>query len=68
MGLVRQASASNGARAEGFEIKGNRVVGVDRNDFARRMLVLRRRGRDELRVLAAEPDVIFSAIAKTALE
>ncbi|MDA4846748.1 DUF302 domain-containing protein [Hoeflea poritis] len=38
MGLVTQASASNGAKAQGFEIPGNRVVGVYRNDFARRML------------------------------
>lgn len=38
MGLVTQASASNGARAQGIEIPGNRVMGVYRNDFARRML------------------------------
>ncbi len=38
MGLVTQASASVGAKAQGFEIPGNRVIGVYRNDFARRML------------------------------
>lgn len=38
MGLVTQASASAGARAQGFEIPGNRVIGVYRNDYARRML------------------------------
>jgi len=38
MGLVTRASASDGARAQGIEIPGNRVVGVFRNDFARRML------------------------------
>jgi uncharacterized protein (DUF302 family) len=38
MGLVTQASASAGAKAAGFTIPGNRVVGVYRNDFARRML------------------------------
>ncbi|WP_136657085.1 DUF302 domain-containing protein [Nitratireductor sp. XY-223] len=38
MGLVTQASASAGARAQGFEIAGNRVIGVYRNDYARRML------------------------------
>ncbi|MEM9105512.1 MAG: DUF302 domain-containing protein [Pseudomonadota bacterium] len=38
MGLVTQASASNGARSQGIEIPGNRVMGVYRNDFARRML------------------------------
>ncbi len=38
MGLVTSASASAGARAQGFEIPGNRVVGVYRNDYARRML------------------------------
>jgi len=32
------ASASEGAKAQGFSIAGNRVVGVYRNDFARRML------------------------------
>lgn len=38
MGLVNAASASEGAKAQGFTIPGNRVVGVFRNDFARRML------------------------------
>lgn len=38
MGLVTAASASDGARAQGLTIAGNRVVGVFRNDFARRML------------------------------
>lgn len=38
MGLVTAASASEGAKAQGFAIPGNRVVGVFRNDFARRML------------------------------
>lgn len=38
MGLVTQASASAGAKAQGFDIPGNRVLGVYRNDYARRML------------------------------
>ncbi len=38
MGLVTSASASQGAKAAGFEIPGNKVFGVSRNDFARRML------------------------------
>lgn len=38
MGLVTQASASKGAAAAGIKIPGNLVVGVYRNDFARRML------------------------------
>lgn len=38
MGLVTSASASQGAKAAGFEIPGNKVFGVFRNDFARRML------------------------------
>lgn len=38
MGIVTSASASEGAKAQGFLIAGNRVVGVFRNDFARRML------------------------------
>lgn len=38
MGLVTSASASQGAKAAGFEIPGNKVVGVFRNDFARRLL------------------------------
>jgi uncharacterized protein (DUF302 family) len=38
MGIVTTASASDGAKAQGTTIPGNRVVGVYRNDFARRML------------------------------
>lgn len=38
MGLVTAASASLGAKGQGITIPGNRVVGVYRNDFARRML------------------------------
>ena len=38
MGLVTTASASAGAKAAGFTIPGNKIVGVFRNDFARRML------------------------------
>jgi uncharacterized protein (DUF302 family) len=38
MGLVTQASASDGARGQGIAIPGNRVIGVYRNDYARRML------------------------------
>lgn len=38
MGLVTSASASQGAKAAGVEIPGNKVVGVFRNDYARRML------------------------------
>lgn len=38
MGLVTAASASDAAKGAGFTIPGNRVVGVYRNDFARRML------------------------------
>lgn len=38
MAVVNAASASDGAKAQGFTIPGNRVVGVYRNDFARRML------------------------------
>ncbi len=38
MGLVTAASASDAAKAAGFTIPGNRIVGVYRNDFARRML------------------------------
>lgn len=40
MGIVNSASASDGAKAQGFTIPGNRVVGVFRNDFARRMLAI----------------------------
>ena len=38
MGLVTQASASAGAKGQGIVIPGNRVMGVYRNDYARRML------------------------------
>ncbi len=38
MGLVTRASASAGAANAGITIPGNMVVGVYRNDFARRML------------------------------
>ncbi|MGF1620457.1 MAG: DUF302 domain-containing protein [Rhodomicrobiaceae bacterium] len=38
MGLVTAASASAGAANEGITIPGNRIIGVYRNDFARRML------------------------------
>ncbi len=38
MNVVNSASASIGAKAQGIMIPGNRVVGVFRNDFARRML------------------------------
>lgn len=38
MGLVTSASASAGAKAAGIMIPGNKVFGVFRNDFARRML------------------------------
>lgn len=38
MGIVTSASASEGAKAAGIAIPGNRVFGVFRNDFARRML------------------------------
>ena len=38
MGLINSASASEGAKAAGILIPGNKVVGVFRNDFARRML------------------------------
>lgn len=36
--IVTQASASAGARNQGLEIPGNRVMGLYRNDYARRML------------------------------
>ena len=35
---VTQASASDGALSQGIEIPGNRVMGLFRNDYARRML------------------------------
>lgn len=38
MGLVTQASASAGAKGQGITIPGNRIMGVYRNDYARRML------------------------------
>lgn len=38
MGLVTQASASDGAAMQGIAIPGNRILGVYRNDYARRML------------------------------
>ncbi|WP_104018241.1 DUF302 domain-containing protein [Roseovarius nitratireducens] len=36
--IVTQASASDGARMQGHTIPGNRVFGLYRNDYARRML------------------------------
>ena len=36
--VVTEASASEGAAAQGFEIPGNLVLGLFRNDYARRML------------------------------
>lgn len=36
--LVTAASASQGAKGQGITIPGNRIIGVYRNDFARRML------------------------------
>ncbi len=36
--IVTQASASDGARMQGVDIPGNRVFGLYRNDYARRML------------------------------
>lgn len=38
MGVVTTASASEGAKIAGITIPGNKVFGVFRNDFARRML------------------------------
>ena len=38
MAIVTSASASEGAKAAGITIPGNKVFGVFRNDFARRML------------------------------
>lgn len=37
MGLVTQACGSCGAKKQGFNIPGNFVAGVFRNDFARRL-------------------------------
>ncbi len=36
--IVTQASASAGAKGQGVTIPGNRVMGLFRNDYARRML------------------------------
>jgi uncharacterized protein (DUF302 family) len=36
--IVTQASASDGARGQGVIIPGNRIFGLYRNDYARRML------------------------------
>ena len=36
--IISQASASNGAKQQGYTIPGNRVIGIYRNDYARRML------------------------------
>ena len=36
--IVTEASASSGARNQGIDIPGNRVIGIYRNDYARRML------------------------------
>ncbi len=36
--IVNQASASAGAKMQGIDIPGNRVFGLYRNDYARRML------------------------------
>lgn len=38
MAIVTSASASQGAKAAGIDIPGNKIFGVFRNDFARRML------------------------------
>ena len=38
IGIVTQASASDGAAMQGARIPGNRVLGLFRNDYARRML------------------------------
>jgi uncharacterized protein (DUF302 family) len=38
LAVVNAASASQGAAAQGVTIPGNRVIGIYRNDFARRML------------------------------
>ena len=40
MGLVTQACGSCGAKAQGFDILGNFVAGVFRNDFARRLFAI----------------------------
>ncbi|WP_193568057.1 DUF302 domain-containing protein [Labrenzia sp. CE80] len=102
MGLVTQASASAGAKGQGIVIPGNQVLGVYRNDYARRMLnasiaagieapirfyitengdksatlswktpsevfgPYMAEGGDDLKVMAAELDGVFEAIAKRA--
>jgi uncharacterized protein (DUF302 family) len=38
IGIVTQASATVGAKSQGIKIPGNIVLGVYRNDYARRML------------------------------
>ena len=38
IGVVTQASATVGAKSQGIKIPGNIVIGVYRNDYARRML------------------------------
>lgn len=38
IGVVTQASATVGAKSQGIKIPGNIVLGVYRNDYARRML------------------------------
>jgi len=38
IGIVTQASATVGAKGQGIKIPGNIVLGVYRNDYARRML------------------------------
>ena len=38
IGIVTQASATVGAKNQGIKIPGNIVIGVYRNDYARRML------------------------------
>lgn len=38
IGIVTQASATVGAKSQGIKIPGNIVIGVYRNDYARRML------------------------------
>tara|TARA_R100000687_G_scaffold50772_1_gene40407 strand:+ start:2003 stop:2497 length:495 start_codon:yes stop_codon:yes gene_type:complete len=40
MGLVTQACGSCGAKAQGYDIPGNFVAGVFRNDFARRLFAI----------------------------
>ncbi len=40
MAVVTAASASDGASKQGFKIAGNRVIGIFRNDYARRLLAM----------------------------